>query len=204
MTVVVATTNQYKLVEIRRILAGVPFAIDAISDHVDITAPAETGTTFAENAQLKALHYAAVVPHLTVAEDSGLEIDRLDGAPGIHSARFPGATYQDKFDRIYTQLHARGVHTSRARFVCAVALVKDRKVVFEATGTIAGEIAETPSGTGGFGYDPIFFYPPYGCTLAEVSAARKEAVSHRGKAFRSLRTFLLERIPTGLVSTVAG
>lgn len=204
MTVVVATTNPYKLVEIRRILAGLPCAIDTISDHVEVTAPAETGTTFAENAKLKALHYAAVVPHLTVAEDSGLEIDRLDGAPGIHSARFPGATYQDKFERIYAQLRARGVRTSPARFVCAVALVKGREVVFEATGTIEGEIAEAPSGTGGFGYDPIFFYRPYGCTLAEITDECKEAVSHRGNAFRSLRTFLLKRIPPGLVSTAAG
>lgn len=204
MTVVVATTNPYKLVEIRRILAGLPCAIDAISDHVEVTAPAETGTTFAENARLKALHYAAVVPHLTVAEDSGLEIDRLDGAPGIHSARLPGTTCQDKFDRIYAQLRARGVRTSPARFVCAVALVKGREVVFEATGTIEGEIAETPSGAGGFGYDPIFFYRPYGCTLAEITAECKEAVSHRGTAFRSLRTFLLKRIPPGLVSTTAG
>lgn len=204
MTVVVATTNPYKLVEIRRILAGLPCAIDTISDHVEVTAPAETGTTFAENAKLKALHYAAVVPHLTVAEDSGLEIDRLDGAPGIHSARFPGATYQDKFERIYAQLRARGVRTSPARFVCAVALVKGREVVFEATGTIEGEIAEAPSGTGGFGYDPIFFYRPYGCTLAEITDECKETVSHRGNAFRSLRTFLLKRIPPGLVSTAAG
>ena len=196
MTVVVATTNPYKLVEIRRILAGLPCIIDAISDHVAIAAPAETGTTFAENARLKALHYAAAVPHLTVAEDSGLEIDRLNGAPGIHSARFPGATYQDKFDRIYTQLHARGVHSSPARFVCAVALVKGREVVFEATGTIEGEIAETPSGAGGFGYDPIFFYQPYGCTLAELTAERKAMVSHRGNAFNLLRTFLLKRATT--------
>ena len=204
MTIVVATTNPHKLAEIRGILAGLPCAIDAIADHAEVAEPEETGATFADNARGKALHYAAAVPYPTVAEDSGLEIDRLDGAPGIHSARLPGTTYGEKFDRIYAQLRARGADTSPARFVCAVALVEGRDVIFETTGTIEGEIARTPSGGAGFGYDPIFFYPPYGCTLADVSAERKGAVSHRGHAFRLLRTFLLERIPPGPAATAAG
>lgn len=195
MTIVVATTNRHKLAEIRQLLDGLPHAIEPMTPPHPDAAPDETGTTFAANARLKALHYAAATPHLTIAEDSGLEIARLDGAPGVHSARFPGATYAEKFDRISVLLRARGATTSPARFVCAVALAQNRRVVFETTGTIEGAIVYPPRGTGGFGYDPIFFYPPYGCTLAEVTAERKTAVSHREHAFRALRKYLQEASP---------
>lgn len=192
-TIVVATTNRHKLLEIVRILDGLGCVIDPVAAHADVPAPDETGRTFAENARLKALCYGSLVPHLTVADDSGLEIDGLDGDPGVHSARFNGATYREKFDVIYTRLRARGALGSPARFVCAVAAVEDGRIVFEAAGTVEGRIAEAPAGDGGFGYDPIFFYPPYGCTLAQVSADRKAAVSHRGHAFRKLRAFLASR-----------
>ena len=192
-TLVVATTNRHKLVEIARILDGLGCAIDPIAAHADVPEPEETGATFAENARLKALHYGRLVLHLTVADDSGLEIDGLDGEPGIRSARFNGATYPEKFDAIYARLRARSALASPARFVCAVAAAEHGRIVFEATGTIAGRIAEAPAGDGGFGYDPIFFYPPYGCTLAEVSADRKSVVSHRGRAFRKLGVFLAAR-----------
>lgn len=189
-TLVVATTNQHKLTEITRILDGLGWTVEPMAAHAVVPAPEETGRTFAENARLKALHYAQAVPYLTVAEDSGLEIDDLDGEPGIHSARFNGATYAEKFNVIYARLRERRALASRARFVCAVAAVERRRVVFEAIGTIEGRVAEAPAGDGGFGYDPIFFYPPYGCTLADVSADRKAEVSHRGQAFRKLREFL--------------
>ena len=193
MTVVIATTNRNKLIEIRRILGSVPFTIDTIFDHTIVAEPEETGTTFTENARLKARHYGASVPYLTVAEDSGLEIDCLDGAPGIQSSRFPGESYPRKFDRIYEMLRDRGVHTSSARFVCAVTAVESGKIIFETTGTIEGRISDAPRGSGGFGYDPIFFYPPFGCTFAEITAERKTAISHRGQAFRKLRTYLNSR-----------
>ena len=189
-TVVVATTNPHKLAEITRILAGLDCAVRPVTAYCPGPAPEETGRTFAENARLKALHYGRLAPHLTVADDSGLEIEGLDGEPGVHSARFNGATYREKFDVIYSRLRDRGAIASPARFVCAVAAGDRGRIVFEATGTIEGRIAETPTGDAGFGYDPIFFYPPYGCTLAEVSADRKAAVSHRGRAFRKLRDFL--------------
>ena len=189
-TLVVATTNRHKLTEITHILDGLRWTVEPIAAHAAVPAPEETGRTFAENARLKALHYAQAVPYLTVAEDSGLEIDDLDGEPGVHSARFNGATYTEKFNVIYARLRERRALASRARFVCAVAAVERDRVVFEAIGTIEGRVAEAPAGDGGFGYDPIFFYPPYGCTLAGVSAARKAAVSHRGQAFRKLREFL--------------
>ena len=194
MILVVATTNRHKLAEIAGILDGLACAVEPISAHASAAAPDETGRTFAENARLKARYYGRLVPHLTVADDSGLEVDGLDGEPGVRSARFGGPTYPEKFDLIYERLRARSALGSPARFVCAVAAVEGGRVVFEAAGTIEGRIADRPAGGGGFGYDPIFFYPPYGCTLAEVSAERKAAVSHRGRAFRKLRDFLESRV----------
>ena len=194
MTVVIATTNRHKLREIGELLDRLACTVDPIDAHVTVPEPEETGATFAENARLKADYYSRFVPHLTIAEDSGLEIDALDGAPGIRSARFNGETYAEKFKTLYAQLRERGANTSTARFVCAVAAVDNGRVVFEATGTIEGRIAETPAGTSGFGYDPIFFYPPFGCTLAEVTGDRKAAVSHRGAAFRQVLAFLESRL----------
>jgi XTP/dITP diphosphohydrolase len=189
----IATTNQDKVREIRQLLDRLPFDIVTLAEWPLATAPEETGTTFEENARAKALYYAAATGELTVAEDSGLVIDALDGAPGVESARFGGAdtSYPDKFELIYDSLRAKGPTgvTSTARFICAVALVKGGRVLFETRGTVEGRIAPEPSGEGGFGYDPIFFYPPYGQTLAEAGD-RKAAVSHRGEAFRALAAFL--------------
>ena len=192
-TLVVGTTNRHKLTEIEHILDGLDWAVEPIAGYSAGSAPEETGRTFAENARLKALHYERRAPYLTVGEDSGLEIDGLGGEPGIGSARFDGATYTEKFDVIYARLRERRAVASPARFVCAVAAAEHGRIVFEAIGTVEGRIADTPAGHGGFGYDPIFFYPPYGCTLAEVSAERKAAVSHRGRAFGKLREFLVSQ-----------
>ena len=193
MNLLIATTNPSKIEEIRAILAGLPIELQTLASYPGIPEPEETGTAFADNARQKALHYAAATHELTVAEDSGLEIDGLDGAPGVHSARFNGATYAEKFQRIYDQLRQRGVTTSSARFVCALALADRGRIIYETRQTVEGALAASPRGRGGFGYDPIFFYPPYGRTLAEVSPDEKAAVSHRGQAFRALREFLGER-----------
>jgi len=190
----IATTNRDKLREIRQLLNGVPLELVTLEEWPEVPAPEETGRTFEENARAKALYYAHATGLLTVAEDSGLEIDALGGAPGVESARFGGAetTYREKFAMIYDRLRAHGAPTSSARFVCALAMVSGDDVVFETRGTVAGRIAPEPKGDGGFGYDPIFFYPPFGRTLAEAGA-RKSAVSHRGEAFRALRAFLEAR-----------
>jgi XTP/dITP diphosphohydrolase len=190
----VATTNRGKLREISELLKGLPFQLVTLAEWPDVVAPQENGRTFAENARLKALYYAAHTGELTVAEDSGLEIDELGGAPGIESARFggPDSTYAEKFDLIYRRLRAHGpgdAAGSPARFVCALALARDGRILYETRGVVEGRIAPEPKGTGGFGYDPIFFYPPFGCTLAEAGD-RKAAVSHRSQAFRALRAFL--------------
>lgn len=188
----VATTNQGKLAEIAEILAGVPFTLVTLADCDPVPAPDEPGPTFADNARAKALYYAAATGELTVADDSGLEIDGLGGAPGIESARFGGvdASYPEKFALIDRALRAKGAPGRAARFVCALALARGRQIRFEAEGVVEGSIASAPAGEGGFGYDPIFFYPPFSCTLAEA-AGRKSTVSHRGVAFRRLREFLI-------------
>jgi XTP/dITP diphosphohydrolase len=187
----VATTNSGKLLEIKDVLAGAPVELVTLAEWPNLAPPVETGVTFAENAVAKALYYAAATGLLTVAEDSGLEIDALDGAPGVESARFGGSDtpYSRKFQLIGERLRDRGVARSPARFVCALALVRAGTVQFEARGIVEGEIAPEPKGHGGFGYDPIFFYPPFGITLAEAGEA-KSSVSHRGQAFRALRAFL--------------
>ena len=190
MKIVVATSNAHKVSEICNIFSNLPYTIESIKKYVTVKAPEETGTTFEENAKLKALYYSSQIPQLTVAEDSGLQIDGLDGAPGIHSARYPGVTYQEKFRRIYAQLHERGLTTSPARFICAVALAQNQRIIFESQGVIEGRIAEQPAGIEGFGYDPIFFYPPFSSTLAELTPKQKSRVSHRGQAFRTLHEYL--------------
>jgi XTP/dITP diphosphohydrolase len=199
MRLLVATTNPGKVREIRQLLDGLPLELVTLAAWPDVLPPEETGRTFEENARAKALYYAAATGALTVAEDSGLEVDPLGGAPGVESARYGGVDlpYPDKFALLYEQLRARGANPKAgapapARFVCAVALAQGARVLFETRGTVEGHIAPEPKGSGGFGYDPIFFYPPFGRTLAEAGD-RKAAVSHRGAAFRALAAFLQSR-----------
>jgi XTP/dITP diphosphohydrolase len=188
----VATTNSGKLREIRELLGPVAVDLLTLGDLPAIDAPEETGATFEENARLKATYYSTHAGRLTVAEDSGLVVDALGGAPGVHSARFlrPEASYAERFDEIYRRLNERRAAGRSARFVCALAVADGNAVVFETTGTVEGEIAETPRGTEGFGYDPVFLFPAYGRTLAEVTREEKLAVAHRGKAFRDLARWL--------------
>ncbi len=193
MRILIATTNPGKLREIRLILSGLPHEFVSLADLGRIPEPEETGATFGENARQKALYYAGATGLTTVAEDSGLEIDALDGAPGVYSSRYNGATYPEKFEHIYAALRARGAGASAARFVCALALARDGRVVFEARGTVDGLVSEAPRGTHGFGYDPIFLHPPSGRTLGELEDDEKRAISHRGQAFRALREYLASR-----------
>ena len=190
MKLVIATTNPGKLREIEGILSGIPFTLETLKDYPPVAEPAETGQTFGENARLKALYYAAATGELTVAEDSGLEIDALERAPGIHSARWHGTDYPLKFRKIRQLLQERGLTTSPARFVCHLVLARGRQLLYETEETVEGRIAESPAGTEGFGYDPIFFYPPSGVTLAQIPRDEKSRISHRGKAFWALRDFL--------------
>jgi XTP/dITP diphosphohydrolase len=195
MKLLVASTNPGKLREIRGILAGVPAEIVTLEDFPTIEEPEETGATFAENARIKALHYSRLFGLPTVAEDSGLEIEALGGIPGVRSARWEGTDYAAKFRRIYELLNERGLETSPARFVCALALAANDEIQYEVQGTVEGEIAGEPRGEYGFGYDPIFLYPPMGRTLGELDRELKSTLSHRGSAFRAFRRYL-QGLPT--------
>ena len=190
MQLLVATTNAHKLSEIRSILTGLDIDLVSLSDFPHVIVPDETCDTFVANAREKALHYANATGQLTLAEDSGLEIDGLNGEPGVRSARVNGDSYPERFKAIYARLANAEQLGCRARFVCALAVARGSNILFETCGSVEGRVADEPSGAAGFGYDPIFHYPPYGKTLAEVSREEKAAVSHRGKAVRALRNYL--------------
>jgi len=192
MRLLVATTNRDKLREIRSLLSDTAIELLTLHDLAPIAEPEETGATFADNARLKAHHYAAASGLMTVAEDSGLVIDALDGDPGVRSARFlrPDASYPERFAEIFRRLAERPDRGRGARFVCAVTVVDGERILYETVGTVEGEIADRPRGDRGFGYDPIFYYPPYRTTLADVGESAKLAVAHRGQAFRALASWL--------------
>lgn len=192
MRLLVATTNPGKLREIRAVLDGASLEIVTLSVVPRVQEAVETGGTFWENARQKALAYAAASGLLTVAEDSGLQVDALDGEPGVRSARFldAGASYPDRFAEIYRRLAQRPTASRDARFVTALALAEGAVVLFETEARIEGVVAPRPAGTSGFGYDPIFLYPPMGRTTGEMTLAEKSAVSHRARAFRDLRALL--------------
>lgn len=196
MRLLVATTNPNKLAEMRPLVAGVgPIDLVTLADVAPVAEPAETGHTFWENARQKALAYAEATGLPTVAEDSGLDIDALGGEPGVYSARFvsPSATYPERFAEIFRRLALRPAAPRTARFVTAVAVARGRELLFEAEAQVSGVVAPAPAGENGFGYDPIFFYPPFACTMAQMTPGEKRAVSHRARAFRDLAGFLRRR-----------
>jgi XTP/dITP diphosphohydrolase len=187
-----ASQNAGKLAEMRVLVDGLPFRILGPRDVGIVDSPEETGTTFIENAILKARHYSRQSGLLTVADDSGISVDALDGGPGLYSSRFGGEGASDaERNRLLLEKLA-GVPTERrgARFTSAVAVARGDEVLFQAVESVEGRIAEGARGPNGFGYDPLFFYPPYDATFGEVPHEEKDRVSHRGKAFARLRSFL--------------
>jgi len=189
----IATTNIGKLREITRILHGVRIELKTLADFPQVAVAEETGSSFAENARQKAMHYAAATGMVTMAEDSGFEVDALHGEPGIYSARYmrEDATYDERFADIYRRVRESGSSNRGARFVCALSVADGSDALFETTARVEGTLAEAPAGPNGFGYDPIFFYPPYGKTFGEVSDEQKCEVSHRGQAMRAFRSYLI-------------
>jgi XTP/dITP diphosphohydrolase len=188
----VATTNPNKLREIRPLLDDISCDLVCLADLSPIPEPDETGTTFWENARLKALAYAAGSGLITVAEDSGLVIESMDGAPGVLSARFMGAytPYPERFKEIFRRTDGRD---RTARFVTALAVARGNEILFETETMVEGEIAREAAGTHGFGYDPIFWYAPLQCTTAQLPDSEKAMISHRARAFRNLRRYLATR-----------
>jgi XTP/dITP diphosphohydrolase len=185
-----ATQNPGKLAEMRLLVEGLPFRVLGLRDVGIEDAPEETGATFIENAVLKARHYAT--GRLAVADDSGLSVDALGGGPGLYSSRFGGEGASDaERNRLLLERLAGVPESGRgARFTSAVAVARDGEILFQAEESVEGRIAFELRGPNGFGYDPLFYYPPFGCTFGEVPHEQKDRVSHRGKAFARLRRFL--------------
>lgn len=198
MKLLLATTSRGKIREQRRSLDGldVDLEIVTLDPWPDLAPPQEPGPGFPDNARAKALYYHQETGLPAVGEDSGLEVDALGGEPGVRSARWLGEStpFEVKNARILEELEGRPESERSARYVSAVALASGGRVVFEAQASCEGRIAAEPAGSGGFGYDPIFFYPPFGRTLAEVTAEEKNRISHRGKAMAALKRYLLEEL----------
>jgi XTP/dITP diphosphohydrolase len=190
--ILVATHNPGKVAELADMLRGL--AVEWISlDQAGVTTDVEeTGQSFAENAILKAQAYAAMTGLLTLADDSGLEVDALDGRPGVHTARYGGAglTPQERYQRLLAALAGVDWPDRTARFRCVVALARPDALVGTASGTCEGIIAFAPAGSGGFGYDPVFFLPDYGRTMAQLAPADKHHISHRGRAVAAIAPLL--------------
>ncbi|WP_299489125.1 RdgB/HAM1 family non-canonical purine NTP pyrophosphatase [Acaryochloris sp. IP29b_bin.137] len=183
---IVATQNPGKLKEMQQHLADLPWQLQLMPPELDIE---ETGSTFSENAILKATQVAQHLGQWAIADDSGLEVMALDGAPGLYSARY-GTTDTERIQRLLSEL--QGITNRRAQFVCVIALARpDGRVACQAQGICVGEILLAPQGQGGFGYDPIFYVPSQHKTFAELSAESKRQISHRGEAFKLLRPQLL-------------
>jgi len=192
--ILVATTNPGKVRELRSML-DLDVAFKTLADFPGIEEVVEDGATFAENARKKATEYARATGLWTLADDSGLVVDALDGAPGVHSARYcgdvPAGTDRKVIDRMNVAklLEAlQGVPQDQraARFVCFLCLASPDRVQIETEGKVEGRIIDEPAGTGGFGYDPVMFLPELGKTVAQLSDAEKNALSHRGNAIRAL------------------
>jgi XTP/dITP diphosphohydrolase len=187
-----ATTNPGKLAEFRLAAQG-RVEIEPLAGLAALPACVEDGTTFEENAVRKALHYSVWAPGLLFADDSGLEVDALGGAPAVVSARFSGPRATDASNNALLLERLRGVAGRAARFVCVIALARRGRLVRTFRGEVEGRILEAPRGAQGFGYDPLFFYEPYGCTFGEVSGPRKLAVSHRGRALGAMLDYFDRR-----------
>ena len=189
-TLYLASGNAGKLKEFR-VLAeacGRNWPLELLPDYAKLPEFEETAPTFAENAAGKALYYSRGSDGIVFADDSGLVVPGLGGAPGVLSARYagPGASSEQKIAKLLFEMKGLGGANRGAYFVCVIAAVRDGRAVAVVSEKVDGEILEAPRGSGGFGYDPVFFFPPLGKTFAELRAEEKSLHSHRGKAFRRL------------------
>lgn len=185
---VLATGNPGKAKEVQSILQGV--LVQTLKDHPSIEMPPEDGETFADNAVLKAEHVAKVLGCAVLADDSGLEVDALDGAPGVRSARFAPGSDADRYTKLLEVMKDVPDDARGARFRCAMAFARPGAATQVTEGRCEGQIARSPSGQGGFGYDPVFALPEGGRTMAELSSAEKNGLSHRGEALAAMADVL--------------
>jgi XTP/dITP diphosphohydrolase len=191
-----ATTNPGKLREFQMAFDAF-IHVEVLPHLASITPPEETGSTFEENAALKAQYYSKHCDGYLFADDSGLEVDALAGAPGVYSARFAGPHATDAANNQLLISRMQGIANRTARFVCAIALATGGRLVETFRGEVEGRLLDAPRGDTGFGYDPLFFYPPFGCTFGEAPLDRKMEVSHRAEALRRMKAYLLseQRLP---------
>lgn len=193
----VATTSRDKLREWRGLLDGLPLRLLTLRDVGIDSAVEETGATFEENARLKADAYGAASGLLTLAEDSGLEVRALNNQPGVYSARWEGDDYAHKNALLVRLLEGRSGRDRACAYRCVVAVRAPEGRIWVARGSVLGRVATAPRGTRGFGYDPIFYVPRLGRTLAEVSVEEKDRISHRGRAAARVRPILQRLVESG-------
>jgi XTP/dITP diphosphohydrolase len=191
-TLFLASSNPGKVAEFRALAAasatGVPIEIELLPGFDSLPTFAEDAPTFAENAAGKAVHYSRLVDGLVFADDSGLVVPALGGAPGVRSARYAGdnATNAERVAKLLAEIHGKAGPERQAHFVCAIAVAEKGRALAIVTDRVEGEILEAPRGSGGFGYDPVFYFPPLRKAFAELSPEEKNQHSHRGKAFHKL------------------
>lgn len=191
-----ATTNVGKVRELELLLNGMPVDVTSLDSFPAATEVDETGSTFAENARLKAVGYAAQSGLTALADDSGLEIEALDGRPGVLSARYggDGLSFSERMRLVLDEMGSSASASRRARFVCSLVLADPSgQILFETEGYCTGEIAARPRGTGGFGYDPIFIPDGFEETFGELDASVKRRISHRARAFEQIIPFLRDK-----------
>jgi XTP/dITP diphosphohydrolase len=191
-----ATTNRGKMREFQLTFQD-SIAVESLPGLESLAPCEETGVTFEENAVQKALYYSKNCDGYLFAEDSGLEVDALGGAPGVYSARFAGPGATDEANNQLLVERMRGVADRTARFVCVTALAASGRLVRTFRAQVEGRLAEAARGSNGFGYDPLFFYEPFGCTFGEAPLEQKMKVSHRSKALRAMREFLADKTSFG-------
>jgi XTP/dITP diphosphohydrolase len=190
----IATTNRGKIVELRSLLSSLSLPLRNLAEFAEVAPVPETGATFAENAILKAQGYAKQTQLWTLADDSGLEVDALGGAPGVYSARYggEGLADADRVQRLLEALSQSGDANRHARFVCVIAIADPSGDIQNlSTGICEGTVAYAPRGTNGFGYDPVFVPEGYEQSFGELTTNIKEIISHRARALSAARTFLL-------------
>ena len=189
MKLLVATTNPGKMAEITTVLAELPIQVAGLAEFRPVAPPEETGVTFAENALLKARFYHNATGLPVISEDSGLEVEALDGRPGVRSARYAGASDWDRIEKLLNEMQGLPPEKRGGRFVCAAAIVwRGGEIVFH--GDVRGRILAEPKGHNGFGYDPVFYHEGLGRTLAEMTPDQKSSISHRGIALRQLAAWI--------------
>lgn len=196
MQLILATNNQDKIREIRHLLDDLPITILTCDDYLEFPDVEETGSTLEENARLKAKAIAEFTDLPALADDSGLEVDALNGAPGVYSSRYAGdnASYADNCNKLLNDLKGVPENKRTARFRCVMAIDWNDSTTDETKGVVEGIIAEDCLDSGGFGYDPVFYYPPKKMRFSQMTIEQKNEVSHRGRALQNVRDILIARL----------